>query len=90
MAFMLSPWCHGAVIFLNIKLNIHKILLLLCFIRALFCHMIDQNKTVNIITELFTSGSLRQYVYSPSHDSLKIPLFWFYSEISPVISGPEL
>lgn len=50
----------------------------------------DQNKTVNIITELFTSGSLRQYVYSPSHDSLKIPLFWFYSEISPVISGPEL
>lgn len=23
----------------------------------------DKNKTVNIITELFTSGSLRQYVY---------------------------
>lgn len=50
----------------------------------------DKNKTVNIITELFTSGSLRQYVYLPSQSfSRFIFLFLFYGEISLVVSGSD-
>lgn len=44
----------------------------------------DRKKTVNIITELFTSGSLRQYVTLLIISLLFQPLF--YGEISVVIS----
>lgn len=48
----------------------------------------DKNKTVNIITELFTSGSLRQYVYLLSQSFYRL-VFSFYGEISLVVSGSD-
>nr|CAC09581.1 protein kinase [Fagus sylvatica] len=46
----------------------------------------DKNKTVNIITELFTSGNLRQYVSFLLIALLKF-LILFYGDISLVVSG---
>lgn len=89
MAFMLSPWCHGAVIFLNIKPNIHKILLLLCFIRALFCHLIisrilSRKISVNLVLLIAFKPVtlLSQPSYGIKSCAVKTPNIWLKSSTS--------
>lgn len=51
----------------------------------------DGNKTVNIITELFTSGSLRQYVFLlPCPLEVFFIFLFFYGEINLLVSGFDL